>query len=443
MYEDTIAALSTPPGEGGIGIVRLSGKRSLEIIEKIFKGKIRNRRLSYGKIIDTDSGEPLDEVLVSFMPAPHTYTREDIAEINCHSGPLVLRLVLELVLRNGARLALPGEFTLRAFLNGRIDLSQAEAVLDIVKSKTDNSLKIAFSSLGGNLSREIEGLRRRIMEALAYITAKIDFPEDDIEERAILPSLEKAHTKISSLISNADAGIIYREGLKTAIVGRPNVGKSSLLNRLLKCDRAIVTPLPGTTRDLLEETINIRGLPLVLMDTAGITSSHDLIESLGIERTYRAISKADLILWVIDMSEPLKSEDHDIKALVDGKKVLVAANKIDLPRQANLSEIKWKCAYLSALTGEGMEELEEMILNISPGINLSEKAIVSHARHKDALIKAQEALCRSLNGFKNGIPEDCLALDLTESLEALGEITGNTLREDLLETIFSNFCIGK
>ena len=443
MYDDTITAISTPPGEGGIGIVRLSGARSREIAEKIFTGKLRHRHLAYGRVINPGSGDILDEALVALMLAPHTYTREDMVEINCHGGPFVLQSILELVLKMGARLAMPGEFTLRAFLNGRIDLSQAESVIDIIQARTGASLKIAISGLEGNLSKEIKNLRNDLMESLAYLTAIIDFPEDEIEQQDIGPHLERVLKRIRELISGAGAGIIYREGLKTAIVGRPNAGKSSLLNRLLRSDRAIVTSIPGTTRDTLEEAANIRGLPLVLIDTAGITHSHNTIESLGIERTHKAISQADLVLWVIDAGESLQSRDYEIMTLLEGKKVLTVVNKIDLPVQINLPEIKGDYACVSALTGQGLDELEEKIINIIPGLRASEKAVVSHARHKDALSRAEAALSHTLTALKQGAPEDLAAIDISEAINALGEITGETVQEDLLDTIFRNFCIGK
>lgn len=443
MYDDTIAAISTPPGEGGIGIVRLSGKKSREIAAMVFTGKLKHRCLAYGRIVYPGSGGTLDEALVAFMKAPHTYTREDMVEINCHGGPLVLRRVLELALKLGARLAMPGEFTLRAFLNGRIDLSQAEAVLDIIKAPTGSSLKIAVSGLEGRLAKEVKKLRAELLEALAYLTAKVDFPEDEIDEQDIKPSLMSYLQQIRQLISSAEAGIVYREGLKTTIVGRPNVGKSSLLNRLLGQDRAIVTPVPGTTRDTLEETASIRGLPLVLVDTAGITKSSDIVESLGIERAHKAVAQADLVLWVIDASEPLQSQDREIMALLNRKKVLPVVNKIDLPLKVEVPEIPGEHVCISALTGEGMEALEEKILQVVPALPAPEAALVSHARHRDALCRAEAALCRALETLNNKIPEDLAALDISQALEALGEITGETLRDELLEMIFKNFCIGK
>ncbi|MGB2852904.1 MAG: tRNA uridine-5-carboxymethylaminomethyl(34) synthesis GTPase MnmE, partial [Dehalococcoidia bacterium] len=279
VYEDTIAAISTPLGQGGIGIVRLSGKDALPTVQKLFNRCLSDRRLVYGHITDPSNGEVVDEVLVSYMAAPHTYTREDIVEINCHGGPLPLQRILGLTLRYGARMANPGEFTLRAFLNGRIDLAQAESVLDVVQAKTAASLRVAVQGLGGGLSQSLRALRSELMSVLAYLTARIDFPEDEVEEQDIIPPLEEAHCRIGELISSADAGIVYRQGVRTAIVGRRNVGKSSLLNRLLRQSRAIVSPGAGTTRDTLEEVVNLKGVPFVLVDTAGIVQSKDLVES--------------------------------------------------------------------------------------------------------------------------------------------------------------------
>jgi tRNA modification GTPase len=289
MYQDTIAAISTPLGEGGIGIVRLTGRDALAIGQGLFNRRLSDRRLVYGHVIDPDGDEVVDEVLVAYMAAPHTYTREDIVEINCHGGPLPLQRILNLALRRGARIAEPGEFTLRAFLNGRIDLAQAESVLDVVQAKTAASLRVAVQGLGGGLSQSLKALRGEVMSVLAYLTARIDFPEDEVEEREIIPPLERARHMLRELISSADHGIVYRQGVRTAIVGRRNVGKSSLLNRLLRQSRAIVTPVPGTTRDTLEEVVNVKGVPFVLVDTAGIAQSKDVVESLGVERSRRAI----------------------------------------------------------------------------------------------------------------------------------------------------------
>ena len=445
MYQDTIAAISTPLGEGGIGIVRLSGKEARTITEKVFKGKLSHRHLNYGHIIDPESDKVVDEVLVSYMAAPHTYTREDVIEINCHGGSMPLQQILQLVLRYGARLAQPGEFTLRAFLNGRIDLAQAESVLDIVRAKTQASLQVAMQGLEGHLSAAIKAIRTQLMSVLAYLTARIDFPEDEVEEQDILQPLNEALESLRQLIATADRGIIYRQGVRVAIVGRPNVGKSSLLNRLLRQDRAIVTPIPGTTRDTIEEVVNLKGVPFILVDTAGITRSKELVESLGIERSRRAIEQADIILLVIDISEPMIKADKEIIDLIADKAALVAANKCDLPQQAKLEKLPWEVVFTSALFGEGLDELEEKMVNLALGgkVSMSNALLVSNPRHKSLLERTERHLTQALSGIKMGMPDDFISIDLTSALNALGEITGETVPEELLETIFSHFCIGK
>lgn len=445
MYEDTIVAISTPLGEGGIGIVRLSGKNARTIAQKLFSGKLARRRLVYGHILDPSNGEVVDEVLVSYMPAPHTYTREDVVEINCHGGPLPLQRILELALRGGARLANPGEFTLRAFLHGRIDLAQAEAVLDIVQAKTAASLRLAVRGLGGQLSSSLKALRSELMSALAYLTARIDFPEDEVEEENVLESLERAQQSLRKLLSEADAGIVYRQGVRTAIVGRPNVGKSSLLNCLLGVPRAIVTPVPGTTRDTLEEVLNLKGVPFLLIDTAGIIQSHDLVESLGVERSRRAIEQADFVLLVVDASEPLTGADKEIFDLVAGKIVLLVANKCDLPIKAKLVGLPWEMVFTSALTGSGLDELREEMVAMALGgkVVSSDAPLVTNPRHKGALARSESRLAQAVKDFREGMPEDFVAINLTSALKALGEITGETVGEELLETIFSRFCVGK
>jgi len=445
MYQDTIAAISTPLGESGIGIVRLSGGDAVAIAEKVFTRRLSNRRLVYGHIIDPATGEVVDEVLVAYMAAPHTYTREDMVEINCHGGPLPLQRILGLVLRYGARMANPGEFTLRAFLNGRIDLAQAESVLDIVQAKTAASLRIAVNGLGGRLSQALKEVRGDLMGALAYLTARIDFPEDEVEEQETIPILEKARQKLKELISSADAGVVYRQGVRTAIVGRTNVGKSSLLNCLLRQSRAIVTDIPGTTRDTLEEVVNLKGVPFVLVDTAGIVQGRDLVESLGVERSRRAVEQADFVLFVIDASEPLKDPDRETVNLLSQKEVLVIANKSDLPRRADLDGLPWVQASTSALTGDGLEELEERMVQAVLGgkVFASDALLVSNPRHKSALERAQGHLEQALASIEAQMPDDFVTIDLSVALNALGEITGETVTEELLETIFSNFCIGK
>ncbi len=445
MYRDTIAAISTPLGEGGIGIVRLSGAEALSIARVLFPGKLSDRRLSYGYIIDPQTGERVDEVLVTYMAAPHTYTREDVVEINCHGGPLPLQGILQLALRHGARLAQPGEFTLRAFLNGRIDLAQAESVLDVIRARTEASLRMAVQGLDGALSSAIKDLRGQLLSTLAYLTARIDFPEDELPSQEVVQPLNEALRTLQALIVTADAGMVYRFGVKTAIVGRPNVGKSSLLNRLLREDRSIVTPIPGTTRDTIEEVANLKGVPFILVDTAGIIHSKDMVESLGVERSRKAIRQADLVLTVIDVSQPMTDADREIVALVGDKGGLIVANKCDLPPQAKPEELGRETIYTSALSGEGLSHLEEKMVELALGgkVIASDAIMVSNPRHKDALERAAKTLNQALQDLDTGMPDDFVTIHLTASLNALGEITGETIQEDLLATIFANFCIGK
>jgi tRNA modification GTPase len=445
MYNDTIAAISTPIGEGGIGIVRLSGPEALSIASRVFNGKLEDHRVVHGHVIDPNTNEFLDEVLACYMAAPHTYTAEDVVEINCHGGTMPLQAILELLLKHGARLANPGEFTLRAFLNGRIDLAQAESVLDIIRAKTQASLRIAMQGLEGNLSSSVKAIRADLMNALAYLTARIDFPEDEVEEREIVPTLKDARDKLKEIAASADQGIIYRQGIKTAIVGRRNVGKSSLLNRLLKQNRAIVSPVPGTTRDTLEEIVNIRGVPFVLVDTAGLSAHHGLVESLGVERSHEAIAQADFVLLVIDSSAPLRSTDKGIISMLSGKSVLIAANKSDLKKRANLDNIPHEIVYISALTGDGIDQLEgKMVEHVLGGKASScDTLLVSNPRHKACLEQAITHLDQALAAISSQMPDDFVTIDLTSALNTLGEITGDTVNDELLEIIFSNFCIGK
>jgi tRNA modification GTPase len=448
MYEDTIAALSTPLGEGGIGIVRLSGTSALAITEKLFHHPLKDRRLVYGHIIDPSTKEVVDEVLVSYMAAPHTYTREDIVEINCHGGPSPLQRVLELVLRHGARTANPGEFTLRAFLSGRIDLAQAESVLDVVRAKTSASLRVAVHGLGGSLSQPLKAVRVELMSVLAYLTARIDFPEDEVAEQEIIPPLERACEMLKELISSAEQGMVYRQGVRTAIVGRRNVGKSSLLNRLLRQSRAIVSAVPGTTRDTVEEVVNLKGVPFVLTDTAGMVQRKGLVESLGVARSRKAIEQADIVLLVLDAGTPLRSSDREIIALLSElceKEVLVAANKCDLPRRATLDNIAWNTVSVSALSGEGLDKLEQMMVDCALGgkVYASDALLVSNPRHKACLERAEDHLEQALSSIASQMPDDFITIDLTAALNALGEITGETVSEELLENIFGSFCIGK
>ena len=454
MYslDDTIAAISTPLGEGGIGIVRLSGEKALPILRQLFRGVkgdgvLESRRLTYGHIVDPASGEVIDEVLASYMRAPYTYTRQDVVEINAHGGIVPLRRILELTLRHGARLASPGEFTVRAFLNGRLDLAQAEAVLDIVQAKTEAGLRVAVDQLEGRLSQEVRATRARLVNLLAYLEASIDFPEDEVPLQDIAPVLEQVRAQIKQLLAHADQGIIYRQGVRAAIVGRPNVGKSTLLNALLRTERAIVTPIPGTTRDTLEETMNLRGIPLVLVDTAGIAATEDLIERLGVERSQEALRRADLALLVVDGSEPLTGADGEIAGLVGQRPAILVINKNDLPQVVAELDLLPDAprVRLSALTGEGLETLEEAMVEavLSGRVVASDEPLISNPRHKALLQRALEHLTSAQEAHGQEMPADFIAIDLTAAVNALGEITGETVSEDLLEAIFSNFCVGK
>lgn len=445
MYNDTIAAISTPLGEGGIGIVRLSGPEAPAIAGGVFTGKLEDHRNVHGYVIDPGAHQPVDEVMACYMAAPHTYTAEDVVEISCHGGPAPLQAVLALVLERGARLANPGEFTLRAFLNGRIDLAQAESVLDIIRAKTQASLRMAVHGIEGNLSRAVKDVRAELMNVLAYLTARIDFPEDEIEEQDIVPIIRGAHDKLKTILAEADQGIIYRQGVRTAIVGRRNVGKSSLLNRLLKQERAIVSPVPGTTRDTLEEVVNIRGVPFVLVDTAGMAKRQGRVESMGIERSRETIAKADFILLVIDASAPLRSTDRELIGMLKDKSVLAAANKSDLKQRADLDDVPFECISISALTGDGIDRLEEKMVDFVLRGNApsGDAILVSNPRHKACLEQASVHIDQALLDIGSQIPDDFVTIDLTSALNMLGEITGETVSDELLETIFSNFCVGK
>lgn len=473
MYDDTIAAISTPLGEGGIGIIRLSGPESLTILNKVFVRSGRqadsrffeSRRLYYGHMVDRETGGTIDEVLAVFMAAPKTYTREDTVELNCHGGPVPLENALRLVLREGARLAEPGEFTLRAFVNGRIDLSQAEAVLDVVRAKTSRGLQAALQQLSGGLSSKLASIRSSVLTQLAQIQAMVEFPEDEIPAAEMAGPLADALDHLKALLATADAGMVYRHGVKTAIVGRPNVGKSSLLNALLHVDRAIVTDIPGTTRDSLEEVVSLQGVPICLVDTAGIASTNDPVERLGVERSRQILASADLVLIVLDASAPLSDDDKGILLSVEenwpgmaegegpgdaAARIILVLNKADLPgfvaeKEAHQLLPGAKVVHLSALTGIGLQDLEKTILEVvlvnQP--TSSEALLVTNVRHKEALRRAVESLAAALTGFESGLPLDLTAIDLQVALEALGEITGETVTDDLLERIFRDFCIGK
>jgi tRNA modification GTPase len=455
MYDDTIAAISTAPGQGGIGLIRLTGPQSAQILGALFvpagRGASRAgapRRLRYGHIVDPGTGQPVDEVLAVFLPGPHTYTREDMAEINGHGGAVPLQRILALCLAQGARLAGPGEFTARAFLNGRLSLDQAEAVLDVVQARTEAGLHLALQQLDGQLAGQVRAARGLTLEVLAYLTATMDFPEEDIPTEETLPRLRQALLQVQGLLAGADQGILYRQGVRAAIVGRPNVGKSSLLNALLRQSRAIVTPIPGTTRDTIEETLNLRGLPVVLVDTAGISGTDDPVERLGVARSRQALAVADLALFVMDGSQPLTPHDSEIAATLAGKSVIMVMNKSDLPQRSKAPSDLLPAsptASISALTGQGMDRLEAAVVEAVLGgqAGASSATLVTTPRHQDALRRAAEHLAAATDGLASDRYADCVTIDLTAAANALGEITGETASEDLLQAIFSRFCIGK
>ncbi|MCF6165173.1 GTPase and tRNA-U34 5-formylation enzyme TrmE [Furfurilactobacillus rossiae] len=455
---DTIAAISTPPGEGAISIVRLSGEEALATAERVFKGrdlsKVASHTINYGHIIDPDTNEEVDEVMVSVMLAPKTFTREDVIEINCHGGIVATNRILQLLLSHGARLAEPGEFTKRAFLNGRIDLSQAEAVMDLIRAKTDKSMKVALNQLDGDLAHLIRNLRQDILDVLAQVEVNIDYPEyDDVETMTTRLLLEKAKdvkARIADLLSTAQQGKVLREGLATAIVGRPNVGKSSLLNHLLHEDKAIVTDVAGTTRDVIEEYVNVKGVPLKLVDTAGIHDTTDKVEKIGVERSKLALAAADLVLLVINGSEPLTDEDRTLIETTADSKRIVILNKTDLPQQVDLTDLQKLVGddaviATSVLTNAGMDQLEDKIANLFfGGIENSQTTVmVTNARHIGLLNQASQALDDVMSGIAAGMPVDLVQIDMTRAWDLLGEITGDSVQDELLTQLFSQFCLGK
>ncbi|HBA89604.1 MAG TPA: tRNA uridine-5-carboxymethylaminomethyl(34) synthesis GTPase MnmE [Geobacter sp.] len=455
MYvRDTIAAISTPVGEGGIGVVRISGPEALPIARSIFRcksnGGLKSHRFSYGAVLHPETGELVDEAMAVLMKGPNSYTREDVVEIQCHGGSLVVSRILSLVLNEGARLADPGEFTKRAFLNGRIDLVQAEAVMDVISSRTDASLALAQHQREGLLSKRISSAKDGILYALAYVEALIDFPEDDVDvavETDVLGRVAPALEELSALIAGFDEGRVLRDGVSVVIAGKPNVGKSSLLNTLLMEKRAIVTSVPGTTRDLIEEVVNINGLPVKLLDTAGIRESQDQVEQEGVRLSLDRIPKADLVLFVVDGSAPFGDDDGAILQAIGSKSCLVVKNKSDLAGGLQLpSACAAPVVAISTLTGDGIPELRDAISNAfmhGAAIDSREFVAVSKARHRDALLKAKVALESFVANLHAGVNMELLPVDLREALDAVGEVTGETTADDVLDRIFSSFCIGK
>ena len=458
FIDDTIAAIATAPGEGGIGIIRISGPKSLEVAEDIFfsmSGKKISeypaRTLIFGNIKDGD--KKIDEVLVAYMKGPNSYTAEDVIEINCHGGFISVKRILELVLSKDVRLAEAGEFTKRAFLNGRIDLSQAEAVIDVINAKTDKAHEVAENQLNGSLSNRIREFRDKVTELLAQVEVAIDYPEEDIEFIAYTTIEEKTrelNKDIKKLYETSESGKIFREGLKTVIVGKPNVGKSSLLNSILGENRAIVTDIPGTTRDVIEEFVNIKGIPLKIVDTAGIRETDDVVEKIGVEKSMASFDTADLIIMVVDSSSELSEEDREILEKVQGKETIILLNKTDLPQVIDEEEVKKyvneeNIIKISALHNEGIEDVHDRIeaMVYKGDIKSSSNVIITNSRHKDALYRAMKSAEDAMRAIEDRMPLDFVEVDLKNIWDYLGYINGDTVSEDLLDNIFHNFCIGK
>ncbi|HFJ4778323.1 TPA: tRNA uridine-5-carboxymethylaminomethyl(34) synthesis GTPase MnmE [Staphylococcus aureus] len=459
MDLDTITSISTPMGEGAIGIVRLSGPQAVEIADKLYKGKhllndVPSHTINYGHIIDPESKEVVEEVMVSVLRAPKTFTREDIIEINCHGGILTINRVLELTMTYGARMAEPGEFTKRAFLNGRIDLSQAEAVMDFIRSKTDRASKVAMNQIEGRLSALIKKQRQSILEILAQVEVNIDYPEyDDVEDATtefLLEQSKEIKQEINRLLDTGAQGKIMREGLSTVIVGKPNVGKSSMLNNLIQDNKAIVTEVAGTTRDVLEEYVNVRGVPLRLVDTAGIRETEDIVEKIGVERSRKALSQADLILFVLNNNEALTQEDYTLYEVVKNEDVIVIVNKMDLEQNIDINEVKdmigdTPLIQTSMLKQEGIDELEIQIRDLFFGgeVQNQDMTYVSNSRHISLLKQARQTIQDAIDAAESGVPMDMVQIDLTRTWEILGEIIGETASDELIDQLFSQFCLGK
>ena len=461
MHFDTIAAISTPMGEGAIAIVRLSGDEAIDIASRVFRspsGKKlideKTHTIHYGHLTDPISKDVVEEVMVSIMKSPKTFTREDVVEINCHGGLVAVNRVLGLILNEGARLAEPGEFTKRAFLNGRIDLSQSEAVMDLIRAKTDRAMNVALGQMEGKLSRLIGELRNTLVETLAEVEVKIDYPEyDDVEEKTLPYMIEKCTwvaQEIDKLLLTSSQGKILREGLSTVIIGRPNVGKSSLLNNFVQENRAIVTDVAGTTRDIIEEYVNVRGVPLRLIDTAGIRETEDIVERIGVEKSRKVLKEADLILLVLNNAEALTVEDQQLFKAIEGMDTIIIVNKTDLPQQIDLAEVKQLAGdclivSISLLEEAGIDELELAIANLFFAGNLESEDLtyVSNARHIALLHKAKATIDDALQAATAGVPIDMIQIDVTSAWEILGEIVGDTVQEGLINELFSRFCLGK
>lgn len=454
--DETIASISTALGSGGIGIVRLSGKNAFEIIKKIFvpkndDNKIAGYTMKYGNIVD--NGKIVDEVLVSYFVGPKSYTTENMCEINTHGGTVVERKILQLCLKNGARLAEPGEFTKRAFLNGRIDLSQAEAITDLINAKTDREAKESINQLEGSLSKEIEKIEEKLLNTITSVEVEIDYPEYDIDEnegRSIIDELEDVHADLEKLENSFEQGKILKNGIKTVILGRPNAGKSSLLNTILKEERAIVSDIEGTTRDTIEENVNINGIPINLIDTAGIRDTDEKIEKIGVDRARKLAEKSDLIIAIFDISNEFNDEDKNIIEIIKNKNAIILLNKVDLvnenPDMENeLTKINKPIFKISAKNNKGMDmlytEIEKMF-NLDK-IELNDEIVITNERHKMQIVKAKENISNAIKSMKEKMPDDISAIYIKEALENLGEITGKNVTEDIINKIFKRFCLGK
>jgi len=455
---DTIAAISTAYGVSGIGIIRISGDEAVNIADKIFKSKqgknlkeLEERKLNYGWIINPSNKEKIDEVLTVYMNKPYTYTKEDVVEINCHGGIVPLRKILDIILEQDCRLAERGEFTKRAFLNGRLDLTQAESVMDIISSKTEKSMSLSMDQLQGRLSKQVNEIVDELMELKAHLEVNIDFPEYDEEELTKEKIKEKASVmkeNIEKLISSADTGKIFKEGINTLILGKPNVGKSSLMNFLLNENRSIVTEVPGTTRDTIEEFVNLAGVPLNIIDTAGIRYTDDIVEKIGVQKAINKIDDSDLIIMIFDASKELEKDDEIILNNIENKKVIYLMNKTDLNTKIDLTnhqEIEKEVIKISLLKNEGLEEIETKVKEefLSGNIDTNNDLIVTNTRHKNLLKKANNSLKELLGSIEAGLTLECLEVDINDTIHHLGEITGSTVSESVIEKIFSNFCIGK
>ncbi|RBP62103.1 tRNA modification GTPase trmE [Alkalibaculum bacchi] len=454
---DTVAAISTPVGFSGIGIVRMTGSQAFHIINKVFKPKGKSfeeyddKKIIYGHIIDPKDERIVDEVLVSKMIGPNTYTREDIVEINCHGGIVPVRNILNLLVENGANIAGPGEFTKRAFMNGRIDLTQAEAIIDIINAKTNKSLDISMKQLEGSLSKKISEIRQLLIKMLAHLEATIDYPEYDIEDMSydeILQNTREAHDMVQNLLYHSQNGRLIREGVNTAIIGKPNVGKSSLLNSLLGEKRAIVTEIPGTTRDTIEEYITIEGIPFKIIDTAGVRETENIIEKIGIEKSVEILERSDLILLILDGSQPLDEEDFELLKLIQARNSLLILNKLDKEttiKPEDLLKYEKEIVQISAVEEIGLEELKKKMLDkvSAEGFELESFEIVTNIRHIHLLEESLKSLKSAIGTIEASMPLEIVSTDITEALNLLGEITGDTIHEQLMHEIFSNFCIGK